>query len=70
LPATGGLVVPIITHALWDFSVLSHGTSKAAVKPSSEALFQSVQGALRLILFVVVMVAHKAWMKSDEPAAV
>jgi membrane protease YdiL (CAAX protease family) len=68
--ATGGLVVPIITHALWDFSVLSHGTSKAAVIPGSEALFQSVQAVLPLILFIVVMLAHKTWMNSDEPATV
>jgi hypothetical protein len=66
--ATGGLIVPIITHALWDFSLFSHGTSKAAVVPGDQLFLQGLQGALPLILFVVVMLAHKQWMNSDEPA--
>lgn len=67
--ATGGLAGAIIAHAVWDFSLLSHGTSKAAVVPGAEQLIQSVQAALPLILFVVVMIAHKQWMNSTEPAA-
>jgi membrane protease YdiL (CAAX protease family) len=66
--ATGGLVVAIIAHALWDFSLLSHGTSKAAIVSGDQALLQSVQGAVPLVLFVVVMIAHKSWMSSEEPA--
>lgn len=66
--ATGGLLVPILAHAIWDFSLLSHGTSKGAVVPGAEALMQNLQGAFPLILFVVVMIAHKQWMSSEEPA--
>jgi hypothetical protein len=60
--------VPIITHALWDFSLFSHGTSKAAVVAGDQLFLQGLQGALPLILFIVVMIAHKQWMSSDEPA--
>ena len=68
--ATDALVVAMIAHAVWDFSLFSHGTSKAAVIPGDALLLQSLQSILPIIPFVVVMIAHKHWMDSREPAAV
>jgi len=64
---TGGLIIPILTHALWDFSLFSHGTSKAEIVPGAGLLLQSLQSTLIIILFVVVIIAHKQWMDSKEP---
>jgi membrane protease YdiL (CAAX protease family) len=66
--STGTLLVAVLAHAIWDFSLMSHGTSKAAVVPGAEAALQIVQSATPMVLFVVVMLAHKSWMNSDEPA--
>ena len=65
--ATGGLVVPIVFHAIWDFSLMSHGGSQAAVVPGAGTLLQSLQPILVVVFFVVVMIAHKQWMESKEP---
>lgn len=63
--ATGSLLVPIIVHATWDFSLLSHGTSKAAIVPGSEAALQLLQAPLPMILFVIALVTHKSWMSGS-----
>lgn len=63
--ATGTLLVPIVVHATWDFSLLSHGTSKAAVVPGAEALLQLLQAPLPMILFVIALVTHKSWMSGS-----
>jgi len=64
---TGGLVIPILVHAVWDFSLFSHGTSKAEVVPGAGLLVQGSQPTLVVILFVVAIIAHKEWMDSKDP---
>lgn len=58
---------------MWDFSLLSHGTSKAEIVPGGEAFAQAVRAPLAGIFFVVVLIAHKSWMigslSDDRPAA-
>ncbi len=60
--ATGTLLVPILLHGLFDFSVFSHtGDTRAISGFESQILV-----AIVLVLFAVVMIKHHAW--SDATA--
>lgn len=55
--ATGTLVVPILLHALWDFSTFSHtGDLRAVSTLASQALALTA-----IVLFVVVMIKRHDW---------
>ena len=70
--ATGGILVPILIHALYDFAVFSHGSGKGDVVPGGDtATLQpaSLVPVIVLVLFVVVMIAHKQWMHPEQEVA-
>jgi membrane protease YdiL (CAAX protease family) len=59
--ATGTLLVPIMLHALFDFSVFSHtGDTRSVSAVESQVLLGIV-----FVLFVVVLIGRKAW---SDPA--
>ena len=66
---SGGLIVPILLHALYDFALFSHGGSKADVVPGGDTAVLQLQNLVQptvVILFIVVMVAHKQWMHPED----
>lgn len=59
---TGTLLVPILLHALWDFSTFSHTGDLRAISNTT----MQVLALTGFVLFVVVMVKRHDW--ADTPA--
>lgn len=60
---TGTLLVPILLHGLYDFSVFSHtGDTRTISGLESQILLVVV-----LVLFAVVMIKHHAWSDATAP---
>ena len=63
--ATGTVLVPIVLHALFDFSVFSHtGDTRSISAVESQVLLGIV-----FVLFVAVLIGRKAWSDHATPDA-
>ena len=69
---SGSLVVPILVHALWDFSLFSHGGSGAEITAGGETGLATVASAapvVVLVSFVIVLIVHNQWTLPETALA-
>jgi membrane protease YdiL (CAAX protease family) len=62
---SGGIALPIVVHALWDFSVLSAYTGP---RPWEEPSTSLILFLVALVLVVITVVGHR-WVELPEPEA-
>jgi membrane protease YdiL (CAAX protease family) len=62
--ATGSLAVAIVVHGIYDFAVFSHDGSTSTFT----AIGSGLGTGIVVVLFIVVLIAHKAWMSGSVSA--
>ena len=70
---SGTIVIPILIHALWDFSFFSHGGTDADVVPgggTALAQLSNVAPLLIFVLFGVILLVHKQWTHPEQAETV
>lgn len=61
---SGSLLLPIVIHALWDFSVFSHGGSDADIAAGGETGIVTFAFLAPIVVtgsFIAIAIMHKRW---------
>lgn len=69
---SGSLLVPIVLHALWDFSFFSHGGTDADIAAGGQtgiATFAFLAPVAVLVCFIAIALMHKQWTHPETVEA-